>query len=213
MNNYRVQQELRKSLEGMKDKQLSQVEVQAVKLKHRETGQSFCELAAARLAAGVTLNPDDVVRVIRIAPRFPGLAKELLKHFPDEAKLKDIAEGRGQPVTPRNADDYLGELCDLRDDLEGKLDALRAATDEAACVKKLQVSAIQSAAWVGDMVRSGYSSPKQHLREERIDALASLLCLFANPDTACPDPVETRLETMLWLLANPDAVTAEPAVL
>lgn len=201
MNSYQNQTKLRRRIESMTEEQLSQAEQDAVKLKHPVTGQTFCEIAAEELARGVKRNPSDVARIRRIVPRFPGLAQELLRHFPDAQCLKDIAEGWDTLPTPRNLDAYADDFGSFRDDAAENLNSIEITAGKhsigwliayaerfAACVPFAERGGLHGggnwAEW------DGLNPPERHLREERIDALASLLALFAVPDAYVPDPVE-----------------------
>jgi hypothetical protein len=194
MNVYQIQKRLRARFEDMTDEQLSQVEERAIKLLHPVTGQSFCELAAEHLALSVKRNPFDIVRVIRIAPRFPGLAQQLLSNFPDEECLKDIADGWYTPMSARHADDYIHDACEEREIKSDDWLTKQAAAGDAVCVNELIAYAERFAGWVtlGNGVggRGGINPAEVHLREERIDALASLLALFATPDKGTAEPVD-----------------------
>ncbi len=184
----------------MTEEQLSQVEQDAVKRKHKVTGHSFCELAAEELARSVKRNPSDVARIKRIAPRYPGLAKELLRYFPDAQCLKDVADGWETPPTPRNSDAYADDFGSFRDEAAENLDAIEINTGKhsvdwliayaerlAACVPFTMRGGLHGEDWEE---WDGLNPPERHLREERIDALAYLLSLFAVPDAYAPDPVE-----------------------
>lgn len=194
MNDYQVQTALRKAIECMTDLQFAQVEEDATKLIHPETGQSFCELAAEYFAAGVKRNPLDIYRISRIARRYPGLAQALRAYFPDEDDLKDIAEGWQRPPTPRDPKDYEGEMCAIAEMAAAALDAAEAEKGKysvdwliahaerwAACC-----TLYMSAANVDGLL----NLPERQLWEERVDALSALLSLFANPDAAVAVPVE-----------------------
>jgi hypothetical protein len=200
MNLYQIQTKLRRCIEDMTEEQLSQAEQDAVKLKHPVTGQTFCEIAAEELARGVKRNPSDVARIRRIAPRFPGLAQELLRHFPDAQCLKDIAEGWDTLPTPRNVVAYADDFGSFRDDAAESLIAIETASGKhsvdwliayaerfAPCVPLAERGGLHGGDWAE---WDGLNPPERHLREERIDALASLLSLFAVPDAYAPDPVE-----------------------
>ena len=202
MNKYQVQKKLRMALDDMTDEQLSKAEQDAVKLKHLVTAQTFCELAAEDLARDVKRNPNpdvDVVRVMRVSRRYPGLAQELLKYFPNEEWLKEIAEGRDEPLTRRDPDGYAEEFYLDQEWATKRLDAAK-ATGGIYSVDWLIAYAERFAAHVpftkrgGDWDRwedwDGLNPTERHLREERIDALASLLSLFVNPDRAVACPVE-----------------------
>ena len=200
MNLYQNQTKIRRAIEDMTEEQLLQAEQDAVKLKHPVTGQTFCEIAAEELARGAKRNPSDVARVRRAAPRFPGLAQELLRHFPDAQCLKDIAEGWDTLPTPRNSDAYADDFGSFRDDAAENLNAIETTSGKhsvdwliaygarfAACIPFAERGGLHG----GDREEwDGLTPPERHLREERIDVLASLLSLFGVPDAYAPDPVE-----------------------
>ena len=77
----------------MTDKQLSEREERATTLVHPITQQSFCEIAAEHFASMTKRNPSSMARIKRVALRYPGLAQELLKHFPGDEELQDIKDG------------------------------------------------------------------------------------------------------------------------
>ena len=174
MNEFQVQKALRERFANMTDKQLSEREERATTLVHPITQQSFCEIAAEHFALMTKRNPSSMARIKRVALRYPGLAKELLTHFPGDEDLQDIKDGWwiGPPI-PQDACNYQRDVLTYRPWL-GRFDHY---------LGKAQLAAGRIARCDDD------NDPAEwHLREERIDALASLLCLFADPDaaTACP---------------------------
>lgn len=174
MNVWKVQQYLRAQFEKMDDYQLEEREELAITYRHRVTGQSFCEMAAEHLAAGLKRNPQDLARVKRITPRFAGLAQALLVYRPDDPDLKDIAEGWDIPPKARRASAYMEAM--------GSIASLP-RVDNLLYVAERRAGQIP--------IPDGDDNPADdHLREERIDALASLLSLFSVPDAYAPDPVE-----------------------
>jgi hypothetical protein len=200
MNLYQIQTKLRRCIESMTEEQLSQAEQDAVKLKHPVTGQTFCEIAAEELARGVKRDTSGVARIRRIAPRFPGLAQELLRHFPDAQCLRDIAEGWDTLPMPRNFVAYADDFSSFRDEAAENLNAIETTSGKhsvdwliayaerfAACVPFAERGGFHGENWEE---WDGLNPPERHFREERIDALASLLSLFAVSDAYMPDPVE-----------------------
>jgi hypothetical protein len=104
LNKYQIETGLRAQLEPMTDKQLEEIEKQAVTFKHPTTGETFYEIAAPHLALGVKRNPSDMARVKRIAPRFPGLMDALSAHFPDDEDF--IWADEPARLNVRDANDY-----------------------------------------------------------------------------------------------------------
>ena len=171
MNNWQVQKHLRSMYEQMGVEELSEREDVATKFTHAVTGQTFCEIAAEHLAIGVKRNPRDMARVKRIVGNFIGLAEAMLKYFPDDVDFKSIAEW-GASLTPREPNRYVAEMC-------SKLTGPR--------VDPFLHRAEKLAGRIP--IPDGDGNPAEaHLRVERIDALASLMALFAVPDAyaACP---------------------------
>ncbi len=172
MNVWQVQKHLRVQFGNMYDYQLEEMEELAITYRHPITGQSFCELSAEYLAAGLKRDPQDMARVKRIVPRFPGLAEALLIYFPGDADLKDIAEGWGTPPKVRRASLYMVDRGTPRS---------LPRVDNSLYVAERMAGQIP--------IPDGDDNPAEdHLREERIDALTSLLSLFSVPDAyaACP---------------------------
>jgi hypothetical protein len=163
--------------------ELNDREELATKMVHPVTGQTFCELAAEVLARGVKLDPTDLARVKRIAPCYIGpadakwsLPEALLLHFPGDKDFKDMADGENVPCIARNADEYIDEMRSVLQRTGPRLDNdLFHAERRAGRVE----------------IPPGDGNPADvHLREERIDALAFLLSLFAVPAKFAADPVE-----------------------
>lgn len=177
MNNYQVQKQLRVQLEPMTDKQLEEVEERATTFKHPHTGEAFHELAADHLAAGVKRNPRDMARVKRVASRFPGLFEALLVHFPDD---KDFMWEDAPPLNARDANDYRHAVGGI----------LPCGMGPRVC--NALYNAERRAARVALSPEANVNDAEAHLREERIDALASLIALFSLPDRYAARPVETE---------------------
>ena len=173
MNNYQIQTQLRAHFAPMTDKELEKHEELATTFKHPITGETFHELAAAYLAQCVKRNPSDMARVKRIASRFRGLMDALAAHFPDDQDFVWAEEPARLYI--RDANGYVnaierrGEggprICNMLHDAEKR--AARIAITPAEHVNDAEV----------------------HLREERIDALASLMALFSLPDRFAASPV------------------------
>ena len=162
--------------------ELMDKEEDATKLIHPVTGQTFCEIAAEHLALGVKRNPRDMQRVKRIAGYYLGppdarwsLPEALLLHFPDDKDFKDIANGEDMPPQPRDERAYIDEMHSVLKRTGPRLDHhLYYAERRAGQIPVPD----------GD----DDNTAEVHLREERIDALAELVSLFAVPDVyaACP---------------------------
>lgn len=180
MNNYQIQTHLRAQLEHMTDKELEELEEQMTAFKHPVTGEGFDELAGAYLALGVKQNPRDMARVKRIARRFPGLAQTLLAYFPGDEDLGDISWGDAPPLIVHEANVY-------RDAVQGVFGCGRGPR-----VHNLLYNAERRAARIALVEPEDVNDAEVHLREERIDALASLMALFSLPDRYAVEPVETE---------------------
>jgi len=164
----------------MTDKQLEENEKQAVTFKHPITGETFCEIAATHLALGVKRNPRDILRVKRIASRFPGLSEALRVHFPDDEDF--IWADEPAQMNVRSSTVYMSAVgrAALHEGGPRVCNALRVAEGRAG-----------RSAPIGD---ENVNEAEVHLREERIDALASLIALFSLPDRFAASPVQTEDE-------------------
>lgn len=193
MNKWQVQKQLRLIYENMDVDELYEREDAATKMVHPVTGQTFCELAAEELAKGVRLNPGDLARVKRIAPYYLGsvdakwsLPEALLLYFPDDKDFKDMAENGGGPhKTARDPNAYIEEMSSVLKRRGPRLDNdLFHAERRAGRVE----------------IPDGDGNPADvHLREERIDALASLVSLFSAPDVYAAWPLLKENEPNLHL--------------
>jgi hypothetical protein len=169
--------------EEMDGAELNDREEAATKLVHPATGQTFCELAAEELARGVKLDPTVMARVKRIAPYYIGpadakwsLPEALLLHFPGDEDFQDIADGEYALSMARDADEYIAEM-------GSALQRTRLRFDNDIFYAERRASRVK--------IPPGDGNPADvHLREERIDALASLLSLFAVPAKFAADPIE-----------------------
>jgi hypothetical protein len=175
LNEYQIQTQLRAQLEPMTDKQLEETEQSVTTFKHPITGETFHELAAAHLALGVKRNPGDMARVRRIASRFPGLTDALLAHFPDDWGLQ-----WNIPAETLEANRYRKALGEIHPCSRGPR------------VCNLLYNAERKAARIALVSDEDVNDAEVHLREERIDALASLIALFSLPDRYAASPVETE---------------------
>ncbi len=158
----------------MTDKDLETNEEHATTFKHPVTGETFHELAAAHLAQCVKRNPSDVARVKRVAWRFPGLAEALLAHFPND---EDLEWGGTPPPNARDANDYISAVG-------------RARCEGGPRVCNMLHDAEKRAGRIAIIADENVNDAEAHLREERIDALASLIALFSLPDRFAASPVE-----------------------
>jgi hypothetical protein len=181
LNIYQIQKQLRAPSEAMSSEQLEEIEQRATTIKHPITGETFNELAATHLALGVKRNPGDMARVKRITPRFPGLADALLVHFPSDKDFKDIAAGWPSPSEVRDEDEYLRDMHRKR---------YLPRVDNLLYIAELKAGRLTN--WYDPFwLEIGLNLAIVHLHEERVDALASLLALFALPDQYAPNPATT----------------------
>jgi hypothetical protein len=208
MNAYRIQQMLMCRLfgggliGGIEHKDITEADLTGLEhalatKTHRETGQPFGELAAEFLAANVRrlggAYSSDMARLERIVPRYPGLARHLLKHFPDEIWLRQAASFQQGPRRARDQNDYVNEACMARDCAEDDWLAKKAKVDAGTANDTERVDELIAYAEVaaGTHTLGHIHDPVgAHLREERIEALASLMTLFARPDAVIAEPVE-----------------------
>ncbi len=177
-----MQEKLRLIYGELEDRwQINDMEELATKLIHPVTGQSFCELAAEELARGVKLNPGDLPRVKRIAGYYIGpsdakwsLPEALLLHFPGDKDLQDIIDGECAPLLRRDPNAYIDEM--------------RAVMKRRGPRSHNDLFHAQRLAGQVDIPPGDENPADVHLWEERIDALAFLLSLFATPEvyTAWP---------------------------
>jgi hypothetical protein len=160
--------------------------VQAIKHIERETGRPFAEVSAERIADDVHRNPAQMLPWLRrLVEQLPGLALLLHKRnlLPDQPWLKDAAEQRPAPKKNVGPGEYLTAALALRDANEGRWLAAKEKIgnpeidQSAARVEELMAWA----KWYGDAHTLGAHNPlKAHLREQRIDALASFLAWLSK---------------------------------
>ena len=144
--------------------------------KHPITGETFYEIAAPHLALGVKRNPRDIARVKRIASRFPGLSEALRVHFPDDEDF--IWADEPAQMNLRSSTAYMSAV--------GRVALIEGGPRVCNALRVAEGRAGRSAPIADENVNEA----EVHLREERIDALASLIALFSLPDRFAASPVE-----------------------
>lgn len=172
MNDWQIQKVIRERLADFPH-ELPMYEQEAVKLTHPITKQSFCEIAAEHFNLVVKRNPRALPRIKRVVPYYPGLAQQLLTHFPDDDELFAIAGGWDMSREPRDDNNYMRDTGQLR--------------DRGCCLPGILAAAEKSAARAA-MKNDANNPVEEHLWEERVDALATLFCLFASPDMMTVSP-------------------------